>query len=98
MMKTEFKLAMLVAAVTTFGVSVVAYGHGDDTMNMTMGPMNMNGTVNMNGKQYDMTCSMKPIGKPKSMSMHMSAPMNMSGTMTMMGQKYNCTMKLNPKE
>lgn len=84
-------------ALALFVLGMFVGTNAADLMNMTMGPMNMSGTVKMNGKDHDMTCSMKPIGKPKTMKMDMDAPMNMSGTMTMMGQKYNCSMKMTPK-
>lgn len=85
------------SALSLFALGTFVGTQARDTMNMTMGPMNMAGAVKMNGKDYDMTCSMKPVGKPKTMKMDMNMPMSMTGTMTMMGQKYNCSMKMTPK-
>lgn len=95
-MKTRL-LVLSTVLGTTFAIAAIS-SHAKDMMNMAMGPMNMTGVVTMNGKNYDMECSMKPIGKPKTMMMDMGGPMNMTGTMTMMGQKYNCSMKMTPKK
>jgi hypothetical protein len=81
-------------------------GMSGQGMGMTgmMGPMKMTGAVTMDGKPYDMRCSMTPMGKPKGMmggkmgmgGMTMDQPIKMSGTMTMMGQKYRCEMVMTP--
>jgi hypothetical protein len=79
-------------------------GQGHMGMMGMMSPMNMTGTVMMNGKTYEMRCSMKPIGSRSSQrmmggnmdGMMMNQPMKMNGTMAMMGQKYRCDMQLTP--
>lgn len=87
---------LLASELLGVGWGLSAHAKPAANMDMSMGPMDMSGAVTMNGKKYDMTCSMKPIGKPKSMSMGMNAPLNMKGTMTMMGQEYTCSMKMIP--
>lgn len=67
---------------------------------MGMGcPMNMSGTVTMNGQPCRMKADMTPVGKSKGMSsMKMQKPMKMTGTMTCMGQAFHCNMTVTPKK
>jgi len=83
------------------GMSSSPMPMGGQGMMGMMGPMQMTGVVTMNGKPYNMQCSMKPVGKRRSGrmmgGMNMNGPMKMTGTMTMMGQKYRCDMEMTPR-